>query len=198
MSLNSPAVCVLRPTMKTLTLFYFKQRLSDKGSVSTVTDDGPFQGWSLHIHCICHADMGPKPYALPRFNRIEAAADAILKVVPRNAVIGLEGYSFSSMPTEADTTLKELGSLLRMGLCKLDPVSIRELPPTSVKKEWSRSGRADKCEMYAAYVRYGLPLLEPLLGMKPSKVGCKTLRHPIDDLVDSIAVAVTALAHGAT
>ena len=65
-----------------------------------------------------------------------------------------------------------------------------EIAPSQAKKIWSGKGNAKgKTPMYEAYTdRYKMPVIEPIIGMKPGSI-----RHPVDDIVDSIAIAVSTI-----
>jgi len=105
-----------------------------------------------------------------------------------DTVVGIEHYSFMSKNTNATSILIELGSLLR-GLLLTRGHKILEIPPTTVKNMFSDSGRASKDDMYAAYLEFfHLPSLYSLLGLKDNYT---SVPHPIEDIVDSMAVALT-------
>ena len=69
---------------------------------------------------------------------------------------------------------------------------IVEIPPTTIKKMFSGSGRADKDIMYQTYRnKFGLPDIAAHIGLG-GKV-YKHVPHPVEDMVDALAVAVATL-----
>jgi len=139
-------------------------------------------------------------FSLFRFERYEARLQSLLALIGENKsqdkVVGLEGYSFYSRATQADTALKELGGCLRRSLCHMKH-TIMEIPPSTVKKIFSGSGKADKNEMYSSYRQiYDLPDLFTLLSLgeeQPYLETDKTIPHPIEDMVDALAVAMATI-----
>ena len=84
----------------------------------------------------------------------------------------------------------ELGGCLRMKLCEQGH-EILELAPTQVKKMFTGQGKSTKDDMYERFKEWSIPLFD-LLGLKESKY--KHVPHPLEDMVDAIAVAIGLLA----
>ena len=125
-----------------------------------------------------------------RFRRYAAKIQKIAAIIGKvdNSVVGIEGYSLGGMGTSATSMLCELGGCLRMQLCELGQ-PIYEIPPTSIKKIFSKSGKADKDVMYKAFKGiYGLPDIHPMANLVEAKY--KHVPCPINDIVDSFAVAL--------
>jgi Holliday junction resolvasome RuvABC endonuclease subunit len=165
----------------------------------------PFHGWVMEVSIIEDPVTEEKDnklfrFSLFRFERYEARLQSLLALIGNNAgnnkIVGLEGYSFYSKATQADTALKELGGCLRRSLCHLNH-TIMEIPPSTVKKIFSGSGKANKNGMYKAYRKtYGLPDLFSLLNIAEEENYLETdkpIPHPIEDVVDALAVSMATL-----
>jgi Holliday junction resolvasome RuvABC endonuclease subunit len=106
--------------------------------------------------------------------------------------VAIEHYSFQSQNTRATSMLIELGTVLRLMLHhhQFQP---REIAPTLVKRLFSGRGHAQKEDMYEAYrSRFYLPSLFELIGL--TEADYKKIPHPIEDLVDALAVALAGYA----
>jgi Holliday junction resolvasome RuvABC endonuclease subunit len=104
--------------------------------------------------------------------------------------VGIEGYSFQSKNSEADTMLKELGGCVRLHLWQQFKVLPVEIPPKSIKKLFLASGSSGKKEMIKNAEQYfGLPNLFELTGTSATIQNL----HPIEDLVDAFAVATATI-----
>lgn len=184
MSLNSPALSILNPMTKTMNLYYCKQRLNDS-NFFVVINEGPFLGWTMNVTCLT-IEFKENQNGLERFQRYKAVVELLVSKIPENIIIGIENYSHESVKSYAATTLMELGGVLRLLVNEKHPTRVYEFSPKHVKKVWSNNGNADKAGMYFAYTKYELPSLLTNLNMKK-------IIHPIDDLVDSLAVVASVI-----
>jgi Holliday junction resolvasome RuvABC endonuclease subunit len=203
MSLSNPGLCLLIPLEKRIHLYCFRNRKRERYGVSQVQNvNSPFFGWTLDVSLI-ESSENEKPsnrlsYSLFRFTRYEERLQKLLSIIgTNNKLVGIEGFSYNSKPTQADTFLKELGGCLRLSLCRMKH-TILEIPPSTVKKIFTQNGQASKVDMYKTFVEtYHLPDLFALLniGDEDKKID-KTLDHvphPIEDIVDALAVAMSLL-----
>jgi hypothetical protein len=147
--------------------------------------------------------------SLYRFARYRYKLDRLLPLIGSNnqgdKVVGVEGYAlqagsgnknankFCRTKLQPSTIcLTELGGCLRMLLCGLNHEML-EIPPTTIKKMFADMGLATKDQMYQAYLKtFHLPDLCLLLNLKPYEK-YKHIPHPVEDLVDSLGVALTLL-----
>ena len=152
----------------------------------------PFHNWLLQVSLIPEENPATH-FSLFRFARYETKLKKLLALIgPKapNTIVGIEGYSYQSNATEADSILKELGGCLRFMMCTMQH-TILEIPPSTVKKLFSGQGGADKTDMYQAYVeRYRLSDLFTNMHVKRP---LKNIPNPISDLVDALAVAMSTL-----
>jgi Holliday junction resolvasome RuvABC endonuclease subunit len=105
-----------------------------------------------------------------------------------DTIVGIEGYAFSFgfHKTSSQSTLMELGGILRMYLSMYNHV-ITELSPSNVKKLFTGIGKSKKQDMYNCFQeRFYLPKIEPLIGIKTNF----KLSNPVEDIVDSFAIAI--------
>ena len=95
----------------------------------------------------------------------------------------IEHYALGIVGSDSVSKLCELGGILRHQL-HLKGWSFVELSPSTVKKHFANNGHASKEEMYATYEALGLPDLRNVLR-------CMSHQHPLEDIVDSVAVLFT-------
>ena len=105
--------------------------------------------------------------------------------------IGIEGYShqstFRGQITNTFTRLVECQTILRS---KLNEFPMYILSPKSIKKHFAANGNANKRVMAEAWLGFGFPDIGPPMGKKKMleyKDSCK----PMEDIVDSLAIALT-------
>lgn len=136
-------------------------------------------------------DPTAAPTTLPRFSRYVHHLKPLFDALPSQCVVGIEHYSYDSRHTPAQSDLMEVGTLLR-AYCHEKHWSVLEIPPSTVKKAFSSSGKASKKDMVRAWEsRYFLPSLYPLLGLDEQRY--TEPPHPLEDMVDALAVALTTL-----
>ena len=202
MSLTNPGLCILNPVLKTIHLFCFRNRRKERSAMTLVNcRDSVFYGWLLQLTLLEEWPEDAGHFSLFRFNRYEVRLQLLMGIIGMrstrrgNQIVGIEHYSFkSSSPfaTAADTTLKELGGCLRRSLCQMGH-NIMEIPPTTIKKVFTHGGGAKKTDMYMAYAqRYFMPSLYRLINIEEDP-DAKVIPHPIEDVVDALAVAMTTL-----
>lgn len=200
MSLTNPGLTVLNLKTKTASMYCLRNRQKEKNGQTRV-EVGPFQDWTLSVS-VLEPPPGEEETQCPNFVEVGLfryrgyfqLVMQLLAVIGKEsegAVIGIEHYSFMSKNTNATSILIELGSLLR-GLLMTQGYPVLELPPTTVKNLFSDSGRASKDDMHAAFrTFFELPSLYGLLHLQEK--GYTATPHPIEDLVDSMAVALATL-----
>lgn len=198
MSLSNPGLTKLDIGLETITFYFFRNRKCEHGTVLKISNPNSlFYNWTLRIICIEHfedkelATFG----SLHKSNRYLAKVSKLVSYIGENdgnTIVGIEGYSFSFgfKKTSSQSTLMELGGIIRMLLSTRGHVTI-ELSPSNVKNLFSGIGNAKKIAMYKCYqTRFHLPKMELLIGLKSDT---NKLSNPIEDLVDSFAVAISLL-----
>lgn len=196
MSLTNPGLCVMNPSRKTIRLYCYRNRKKERSMTASVSDPrSVFADWIISV---CLIEPPPCSSASDDlFGRYLSELQVLLALIGPNtsgsSLLAIEGYSFNTTPTPGDTKLKELGGCLRLFLRTLGYAPL-ELPPAAVKLTFAERGSARKTEMYRAYrERFQLPDLFGPMGLSSSD-SYKETPHPIEDLVDALAVAMTALA----
>lgn len=227
MSLTNPGLCLLNPHLQLIHLFAFRNRQKERNGQATVNcPNSLFHGWLVRTTVIEEwpDPEGTFPFHLPRLARYETRIQSLLGLIGENRpeqpmVVGLEHYAFAAGATRGDSTLKELGGILRRQLCHMKH-RVLEIVPSQVKRIFCQKGDAKKKDMYRAYRDlYHLPDLMALLHIqpgdtslvaeppkkkkKPAKAPLKTasvpkdpddVPHPVEDLVDALAVALSVIA----
>lgn len=213
MSLTNPGLCLLNPHLRVIHLFAFRNRKKETNSQTWVNcPESVFHRWLVRTTVIeewPHPEV-TFPFSLPRLARYETRIQSLLGLIGDNrhgaTVVGLEHYAFAAGPTRGDSTLKELGGILRRQLCHLGHRVI-EIVPSQVKRIFCQKGDAKKKDMYRAYRElYRLPDLLPLMNIRsddadapPPRKRVRTtpvneVPHPVEDLVDALAVALAVIA----
>lgn len=197
LSVRSPATAAIDFDQKTIYLLGARQKKSNQGSHVNIPCDKIFAGWKLSLELL----DGLPDSSVARTQRYDWLVNMALTLPRRWAPsssssastiqrIGIEGYSFQSQNTEADTMLKELGGCVRWQVWQQYQTQPLEIPPKSIKKLFLASGAAGKKEMIENAEKYfGLPNLFQLIGCNAQ---IKNL-HPVEDLVDAFAAAIAAV-----
>jgi Holliday junction resolvasome RuvABC endonuclease subunit len=164
--------------------------------------NSPFFGWTLDVSLIESLEESAKSvnhfsYSLFRFTRYEERLQKLLSLIgTESRMVGIEGFSYNSKATQADTFLKELGGCLRLSLCRMKH-TVLEIPPSTVKKIFTTNGQASKVDMYNTFVQtFHLPDLFALLNIADNEDKSKSrenIPNPIEDIVDALAVAMSLL-----
>lgn len=102
---------------------------------------------------------------------------------PTETRVQIEGYAFASSDSAHASRLAELGGVVKSYLHGRG-FTYTEVPPTSVKKFWSGSGRADKLDMFkaAAERKHDVEAMGQEMMLK------KSHDHPVEDIVDAMAI----------
>lgn len=199
MSLSNPGICIVQPIQKKITLFYFRNRKLEHNGIKKITDEKScFYNWFIEIICLeQHSDdelkeLGSSEKCNQYMARISMIITSILSVSKScNTLVGIEHYSYNSIMSNAYSTLMELGGCMRVALSS-NFYRYEEISPTAIKKLFSGNGKAKKDTMYDAYQhKYHMPDMCEMIGL-----GGKTYKHvphPVEDLVDAFAVALSTI-----
>ena len=168
-SYTSPAICILGDDFKSSRFFYatYNKKLEMKAR--------NYEGFLLN------EDLKDTE----RYKEIgnwatNAIADFI--VVNDDLQVAIEGYSYGSSHS-LTFNIAENAGILKLYLLNLGIVPTI-IPPTTAKKHFSGSGRANKEDMRQALIdKEGVDIVEWL--------GMKRLNSPAHDIVDSYAIALT-------
>lgn len=204
MSLHNPGLCCIDTDKKLLQLFFFRNRKCEHNFVTVIESAGSvFFGWTLEIVCIEHILDGLSELSFQRFSRYLLVVSKIVAIIGSNSrskLIGIENYAYnkvyrgfkSKAPqiSSSQSVLMELGGCLRT-LLTLYNHELKELSPTTIKKQFSGNGRASKQQMYDVVLNvHKFPDLVSACGIQFQH---QQIPHPIEDIVDALAVAVTTL-----
>lgn len=169
-SYTSPAICFLGDDFKS-SVFHFATyncRLAES-----------YKNYHGHLLNCTFADI-------ERYKEIaEWASNIIQKQCAgnfENVKVALEGFSYGSSKS-LTFNIAENAGILKLYLLNLGIVPTI-IPPTTAKKHFSGSGRANKEDMRQALIdKEGVDIVEWL--------GMKRLNSPAHDIVDSYAIALT-------
>lgn len=187
MSMTNPGMAELDAVKQVIRMYFFQNRRQEHNGYTSF-----WNGWTLFVYCIPSEKSEDKEFRVDRYmNRIRALLAIIGDNSQKNKLIGIEHYSYGSMSTMSTTRLYELGGCLRMWLHALHH-QVMEIPPSTIKKLFSKHGQAKKERMLKAYQEeWKLPNLFPLIGLNADKY--KHPPHPIEDMVDSVAVVFSMI-----
>jgi Holliday junction resolvasome RuvABC endonuclease subunit len=208
MSFRSPAICVLDAKKKMLWTYFIRQRQRNKehnGQILIENRDSCFYGWTYVSVCLdASTQASGQQHSLARMQQFRSLLPRIVAIIcshgsARETLVAIEHYAFNAnnrgmnaKASSSQSLLMELGGCLRFMICCYG-FKILELSPSTIKKTFSGSGRATKEEMYAAARnRFHLPDIATLIGVPVD--GLKHIPHPVEDVVDAIATAVSARA----
>ena len=169
-SYTSPAICVLGSDFKTSKFFY-------------ATYNPKMEGKSGK-NCLGYI-LNPRLKDTERYAEIgEWGKKVVSKCLKaKNVKVAMEGYSFGSSRS-LTFNIAENAGLLKFLLFKELNIIPHIIPPTTAKKHFSGSGRANKEDMRQALIdKEGVDIVEWL--------GMKRLNSPAHDIVDSYAIALT-------
>ena len=104
----------------------------------------------------------------------------------------IEQYAFSQSGNDSSRKLIELGGVLRTLLVDAGHPSPIAITSSRVKKTFSGSGKSNKEGMEQAWqtLHRGIDFVESM-GLRRNK----RVQHPVEDMVDAIAVALSGLHH---
>lgn len=195
MSLNNPGLVEICPHNCKISLYYFRNRQIEHNGILSVTDSRScFYGWILEVICLEEIKDLSEFGSTTQYNRFTSKLCKLLAVIGDNSdnskKVGIEGYSLNSRMGNASTTLMELGGCLRLAL-SMGKHEWIEIPPRSVKKQFTGNGKSDKIDMYRNYKeKFFLPDLCSLIGLTKEY---KQTPHPVEDLVDALAVGLATI-----
>lgn len=202
MSLTNPGLTVLDRVQKTVTMYFFRNRKRETAFSQITIDchESLFHEWTFFTRMLeLPEEKGDSVCSLYRFDKYQPKITRIVEIISSldlsKGVVGIEGYSFYSKATQADTALKELGGILRWEVSR-HKVDMIEIPPSVNKLLFSTKGHATKYEMYQAFkTLFQGPDLYDMLNIHFNpKAKLKNLPpHPIEDLVDSFSIALSTL-----
>lgn len=221
MSLSSPAATVIDVQTKTFHCYFLWDRAKPLNMNELKWTEGPWSGWKWEMHPIeatfndnaTEIKEAGQTHGIYRYRRIDDRLMWVQVILeewrhryPAAEIrVGIEHYSFGSSSTQfasaaiTNMALTELGGCIRWWLCKQERVQCLEIPPMGIKRTFSSSGKADKKDMYQAYLlRHNGPALDSVFPFtKPIAEYGKEPPHPISDMIDSLA-ATFAVAHCCT
>ncbi len=179
MSSSSPGLALQWEGEPSIRLWGVAQRQRD-----VVRHEVPVGSWTLSL-------LGLLDDSASRWARHDRVVTAMLDWIQGHAQTRpdttvhcfIEGYALGMMGSSSVSMLCELGGILRHALWRKG-WSFEELAPTTVKKYFAGSGKADKAAMAQAYEARGYPPLAPLLNCQPHQ-------HPLEDMIDAVAVLYT-------
>lgn len=190
LSVSSPALCIIRTDSKTsgrdITWWVRPGRKRDIPVQWKQGDD------TFHIGFLL-SWSDEKQEDEPSIAYHDRIALALVDRVPEHADwIGIETYLYSAQQTNCISILIEIGTLFRYHLWKKG-LTPHELAVPTIKKAFTGSGRADKSDMEKAFrIQHHLPDLYQAMYYTRS-TNPQTVKHPIEDMVDSYAICYTHL-----
>lgn len=110
----------------------------------------------------------------------------IQKYANKKCMAVIELYAFSMKQSSSQTSLAELGGVMRNKLFK-SGIRIFEVPPTSIKKWFTGNGSADKVQMWKQFQKISPDI--KLLEWLPSSCAENKIPSPHQDIVDAFASA---------
>lgn len=180
LSLRCPSVAIVdRETGVTTVLWWTQRKREDVLNVRHTVSKNV---WWVRFPTLVETDAtGCMGRATQMRNDI---ASVLSELEPSRTRVQIEGYAFGSSDSGHASRLAELGGVIKSYLFE-NKFKYAEVPPTSVKKFWSGSGRADKSEMIKTARTKGYPVDEMQTDMLLKEVH----DHPLEDIVDAIAIA---------
>ena len=121
-------------------------------------------------------------------------SDLVIETI-REHVIGtpdirIEGFSFGSKGNSF-IDLITFNTFLKVKLIQNWGHCIRVISPKSLKKMYTGNGNASKCDMVRSYIKNGSgEFQKKLIELNLDREGDFVVPKPIDDVVDSIALAI--------
>ncbi len=159
-SLTCPAICILGDSFANSKFHYITTKQKYSGKISN----------NITGHLM-------EPYTDP-IDRFTKLSDFVLKNLPKNSIIFIEGYSFGSKG-RAIFQIAENGGILKY---RLTGQEYHIIPPANVKKCATGKGNANKDKMYEQLKKdTGLDLM--------AIFDQQTLSNPVSDVVDAYYIA---------
>ena len=178
LSMTSPGLVVQDPSNKQIIAYFYPTRKKEISSVNAIDFIRNEEQWLFVVSAlkVCKSTV-----LMERYDTIRKDVIHIIQTHDITSV-GIEGYAFNAQSSSA-SKLFELGGLIRHAIWQQD-IDYQDIAPTSVKKQFTGSGKATKEDMWLAYLKKGYPDLIALLRLN----SVTTIPHPVQDIVDAIAL----------
>lgn len=194
-SLRSPSVCCIETIKKQISIIYVGQRKSDyKMNQLQTTMSYNNINYTVEFIAIDTRNIRRDNHVLDHIIRSQHTVECIMDILrklminPEYSNVRIEGYAYSRM-NNSTRILQECGGLLKSALIKAGFRSINIITPTSLKKFFTKNGKASKKNMYEAFNEIcTFEKCKTLLDMF-SLNGMISI-SPVDDIVDAFALAV--------
>ena len=172
LSLSSPGISVIDKSTGIIHTYFYPQRKRELNFV--------FKSELFNIIALCPFDSNLCLYQ--KYHRI---CQDIIDVISGHQVefVMLEGYSFGSTNSSSMSKLYELGGIVRYHISVLG-IPFEDIAPTSLKKQFTGSGKAQKEDMYQTFISKNLPNLKRIFKVEQ----CNGVPTPVQDIVDSVAL----------
>jgi Holliday junction resolvasome RuvABC endonuclease subunit len=175
LSLTSPGLVVQSENEYTAYFYACRKRDNSLASKSFAFDGGVF-----HLKKLQDQEQTDN-----LFGRYDVIVRDILRIVETHDVkhVVIEGYAFSAQ-SSSTSKLFELGGIVRYSLWRKN-ITFEDIAPTRVKKMFTGCGKADKLEMWKTFHKiYKFPDLRTIFKVH----NCKDVAHPVQDIVDAVAL----------
>lgn len=192
-SLSSPGLTVMDSQTREATIYFLTpDRKAFKSGATHLMTSGEFAGWKITTVCLDRPIWSKSENFKERCTRyaemVQLLLNPVLCLDPARTVVGIEHYAYSASTTSAYTKLMEMGGHMRVTLCQKG-FQTYEFSPSYVKRIFTNSGKASKHEMCDRMVDdLGMDLFS-WIGVD---VRSNKSLGPVDDMVDSFAVALSA------
>jgi Holliday junction resolvasome RuvABC endonuclease subunit len=181
LSINSPGLSIINTDGAIITSYFFPVLKRHIGVSSESKVQLLDKTYTYKISSFCHQQLKK----LNTFQKFHLIQKYILSVLKSNQIkhIYIEGYAYDAKCSSA-TKIHELGGIMKYGLYE-NNITWSLLAPTSLKKQYTGSGRSDKFQMYKTFIDMGMPDLKHIFATQ----NCKGIPTPVQDIVDSFALA---------
>ncbi len=191
LSLNSPGWVSVNAETKVLHFYWLRQRVKEKANFDVLVDNAasPFYAWTLRGTALETPDDLTPLGSTELYNRFTRVIGCVSGTLTPGTHVIFEAPAYGATQQSSQRCLMELGGCLRLGLSSAG-FTFSEVAPNSAKKIFCGKGKAKKTHMHNAWLNdWHLPDLRLLLN-----IGDKTkdIPHPVQDLVDALAVALSA------
>lgn len=197
LSLTSPCVAIVGGDNNTLlTVFFYPQRKREVGrKFEPISFSYLGEKYLLQLKLLSDQPPDKKKYGeLQRVGKITKDIVRNLNAHTHGRIdsVQMEGYAIASV-SSSKYQLHELGGALKFALNEtlkgFSPDKLRIVAPTSLKKKWAGSGRAQKGDMFQTWLEStGIDLMK-VFGFVFNKND--KIPKPVEDIVDASALALT-------